>query len=153
MKRGTNDLIRKKANTGSQGKNKEDIIHKALTSSGFRIIREFPVKHERFQQKMGMRNVDMKITYGHMELYLESDGKVHGTLETPTFSTQKRNMDFNRAKMNYILINHESIKELRKIMELKNITVEQLTEFLATYRAWEEYSKYLSNPPEGDYIL
>ena len=129
---------------GVSGKNKEDIIHKALTDMKFRVIREFPISNLAFEQKYKQRKVDMKISYGDMDLYLESDGRVHGNLETPTTSTMKRNADFHRAGLNYILINHESIRELRKIMELKNISIEQLTEFITVYRAWEEYSKHIS---------
>jgi len=136
--------VRKKVNTGSQGKNKEDIIHKCLTDMNFRVIREYPISNIAFDQKFKQRKIDMKIMYGDMELYLESDGKVHGDLETPTKSTLKRNSDFNKAGMNYILINHESIRILRKIMELKNISLEELTEFITVYRAWEEYSKHLA---------
>jgi len=71
----------------------------------------------------------------------------------PTERTLKRNADFERLKLNYILINHESIKDLRKIMELKNITVDELTEFLVTYRAWEEYSKHLAKLESGEFFV
>ena len=153
MVKGYKDLIRKKANTGSQGKNKEDLIHITLTASGFRVMREVNIQSAKFKQKFHERNVDIKFSYGKMERYLESDGKVHGTLELPTQSTLKRNADFELNKMNYILINHESIKELRKIMELKNISVDELTEFLTTYRAWEEYSKHLAKLESGEMFV
>ena len=97
--------------------------------------------------------MDVKFEYGKMERYLESDGKVHGTLEMPTLSTLKRNADFERRKMDYILINHESIKDLRKIMELKNVSIDELTEFLVTYRAWEEYSKHLAKLEAGEFFV
>lgn len=153
MSRGTKDLIRKKANTGSQGKNKEDLIHTTLRESGFRVMREVNIQNGNFTQKYHERNVDIKFSYGKMERYLESDGKVHGTLETPTESTLKRNADFERTNMNYILINHESIKELRKIMELKNVSVDELTKFIVTYRAWEEYSKHLAKLESGEIFV
>ncbi len=130
---------------GAAGKNKEDLIHKCLTDMNFRVIREYPISNLAFDQKYKQRKIDMKVSYGNMELYLESDGKVHGDLETPTISTRKRNSDFNKAGLNYILINHESIRILRKIMELKNISIEELTEFLTVYRSWEEYSKHISS--------
>jgi hypothetical protein len=135
------------------GKNKEDNIHRTLTASGFRVHREVNMRSGKFTQKYGERNIDIKFEYGKMERYLESDGKVHGTLEMPTESTLKRNADFERVKLNYILINHESIKELRKIMELKNITIDELTEFLVTYRAWEEYSKHLAKLEAGEFFV
>ena len=40
-----------------------------------------------------------------------------------------------------------------KIMELKNITTEELTDFLVTYRAWEEYSKHLAKLEAGEYFV
>ena len=153
MKRGTKSITNKMVNNNVAGKNKEDQIHKTLRDSGFRVFREVNIHNNKFEQKRKNRNVDMKFVYGRMERYIESDGKVHGTLETPTTSTLKRNADFERIKLNYILINHESIRELRKIMELKNITIEQLTEFIVTYRAWEEYSKHLAKTEAGEMNL
>jgi len=136
----TNHMI----NHSVAGKNKEDLIHKCLTDMNFRVFREYAMSNMSFEQKYKQRKIDFKIMYGNMELYLESDGKVHGDLETPTKSTLKRNADFERAGLNYILINHESIRILRKIMELKNISLEELTKFITVYRAWEEYSKHLA---------
>ncbi len=153
MPRGTKSILNKKIDHSTSGKNKEDNIHKSLTKSGFRVHREVNIKSSKFKQKYGERNVDVKFEYGKMERYLESDGKVHGTLEMPTLSTLKRNADFERRKMDYILINHESIKDLRKIMELKNISIDELTEFLVTYRAWEEYSKHLAKLEAGEFFV
>ena len=136
----TNHMI----NHSVAGKNKEDLIHKCLTDMNFRVIREYPISNMVFEQKYKQRKIDMKISYGNMELFLESDGKVHGDLETPTKSTLARNRDFEKAGLDYILINHESIRILRKIMKLKNISIEQLTEFIVVYRAWEQYSKHLA---------
>ncbi len=153
LPRGTKSVKNRMIDHSISGKNKEDNIHKTLTSSGFRVHREVNMKSSKFTQKYGERNIDIKFEYGKMERYLESDGKVHGTLEMPTESTLKRNTDFERIKLNYILINHESIKELRKIMELKNITIDELTEFLVTYRAWEEYSKHLAKLEAGEFFV
>lgn len=130
---------------GVSGKSKEDLIHTCLTGMNFRVMREYPISNIAFDQKFKQRKIDFKVMYGNMELFIESDGRVHGDLETPTASTLKRNSDFNKAGLNYILINHESIRILRKIMELKNISIEQLTEFITVYRAWEEYSKHLAS--------
>jgi len=153
LPRGTKSILNKKIDHSTSGKNKEDNIHKSLTKSGFRVHREVNIKSSIFHQKHGERNVDVKFEYGKMERYLESDGKVHGTLEMPTLSTLKRNADFERRKMDYILINHESIKDLRKIMELKNVSIDELTEFLVTYRAWEEYSKHLAKLEAGEFFV
>ena len=153
LTRGNKSVMNKKIDHSISGKNKEDLIHNTLRKSGFRVHREVNIKSGLFHQKYGERNIDVKFEYGKMERYLESDGKVHGSLEMPTEKTLKRNADFERLKLNYILINHESIKDLRKIMELKNITVDELTEFLVTYRAWEEYSKHLAKLESGEFFV
>ncbi|UVF62467.1 hypothetical protein [Nitrososphaeria virus YSH_922147] len=147
------NLTNKMINHSISGKNKEDHIHSILTKNGFAVKREVVISDGRFQQARKTRSVDIKFTYGKMERYLESDGQVHGTLEQPTIQTLKRNADFERTNLPYIIINHESIRELRKIMELKNITIEQLTEFLTTYLAWMEYSKFLAKLEAGSLYL
>lgn len=147
------NLTNKMINHEVSGKNKEDYIHSVLTKNGFQVKREVNISSGIFTQKLHNRSIDIKFTYGKMERYLESDGRVHGTLEQPTESTLKRNADFERAKIPYILINHESIKDLRKIMKLSNVSIEELTEFLVTYRAWEEYSKHLAKIESGELIL
>ena len=147
------NLTNKMINHEVSGKNKEDHIHSILTKNGFAVKREVNISSGLFTQKLHNRNIDIKFTYGKMERYLESDGRVHGTLEQPTESTLKRNADFERAKIPYILINHESIRELRKIMKLSNISIEELTEFIITYRAWEEYSKSLAKQETGELFI
>jgi len=150
---GKKGITNRMINHSVSGKNKEDLIHTTLTKNGFKVFREVPVWSGSFEQTKHRRDIDMCFRYGKMDRYLESDGFVHGSLETPTPRTLKRNADFERAKLKYILINHESIRELRKIMGLKNITIEQLTEFLVTYRAWEEYSKHLAKLEAGEMFV
>jgi len=145
----TNHMINHKVS----GKNKEDLIHQILTKNGFAVRRECGISDGRFNQKYHNRQIDIRFTYGKMDRWLESDGRVHGTLEQPTQRTLDRNADFERGKLKYVLINHESIRELRKIMGLKNITIDQLTEFLVTYRAWEEYSKHLAKLEAGEMFV
>jgi hypothetical protein len=147
------NLTNKMIDHSVSGKNKEDLIHSALTEYGFKVFREVKVSDGRFDQKYHTRNIDMKYCYGKMDRYLESDGKVHGNLETPTQSTMKRNSDFEKAKIQYTLVNHESIRELRKIMELKNVSIEELTKFLVVYNAWQEYSKHLAKLEAGEYFV
>jgi hypothetical protein len=147
--RGQKSIKNKMIDHHISGKNKEDHIHHILTKNGFQVKREVLISSGKFEQKHHERRIDMKISYHKMDRYLESDGKIHGTLEQPTESTLKRNADFERANLPYMIINHESIRELRKIMELKNITIEELTEFLVTYRIWEEYSKHLAKLEAG----
>ena len=147
------NLTNKMIDHSVSGKNKEDLIHQALTEYGFQVFREVKVSNGKFDQKHHNRSIDMKYQYGKMERYLESDGKVHGNLETPTLSTLKRNSDFEKAKLPYMIINHESIRELRKIMQLKNVSVEELTKFLVVYNAWQEYSKHLLKMEAGEYVV
>ena len=135
------------------GKNKEDLIHSVLTKYGFQVFREVKVSNGKFDQKYHERNIDMKYVYGKMERYLESDGKVHSNLETPTQPTLKRNSDFEKADIPYTIINHESIKDLRKIMGLRNVSVDELTEFLVVYTAWLEYSKHLAKIEAGKFFI
>lgn len=147
------NLTNKMIDHSVSGKNKEDLIHSALREYGFQVFREVKISNGNFDQKHKQRSVDIKYQYGKMERYLESDGKVHGNLENPTESTLKRNSDFEKAKMQYMIINHESIKELRKIMELKNVSVEELTKFLVVYNAWQEYSKHLAKVRAGEFFI
>lgn len=147
------NLTNKMIDHSVSGKNKEDLIHQALTEYGFQVFREAKVSNGKFDQKHKQRSVDIKYQYGKMERYLESDGKVHGNLENPTESTLKRNTDFEKAKMQYMIINHESIKELRKIMGLSNVSVEELTKFLVVYNAWQEYSKHLAKVEAGEFFI
>lgn len=147
------NLTNKMIDHSVSGKNKEDLIHSALREYGFQVFREVKISNGKFDQKYHTRSVDIKYQYGKMERYLESDGKVHGNLENPTQSTLKRNSDFEKAKMQYMIINHESIRELRKIMELKNVSIEELTKFLVVYNAWQEYSKHLAKVEAGEYFI
>lgn len=147
------NLTNKMIDHSVSGKNKEDLIHSALREYGFQVFREVKVSNGRFDQKYHQRSIDIKYQYGKMERYLESDGKVHGNLETPTQSTLKRNSDFEKARIPYMIINHESIRELRKIMGLKNVSVEELTKFLVVYNAWQEYSKHLAKVEAGEFFI
>lgn len=135
-------------NHSISGKALEDFVHNVLTKNYFKVHREVVVQSQKFSQKLHYRKIDIKFVYGKMTRYMEVDGKIHGDLEQPTLSTLKRNADFERVNLNYILINHESITNLRRIMQkegkFKNITEPDLIEFLVTYRAWEEYSKHLA---------
>jgi hypothetical protein len=135
------------------GKEAEDFIHNVLTKNRFNVKREVKIHNANFEQKHKERKIDIKFTYGKMDRYLEVDGKVHGNLETPTESTIRRNADFERTNLPYIIINTESISKLRKIMGLKNVSFNELTEFIVTYRAWEEYSKHLAKLESGEFFV
>lgn len=141
-------IMNKMINHKVSGKALEDLVHTTLTNCRFHTVRESLIHNEKFEQKYKERKIDIKFTYGQMDRYLEVDGKIHGSLEQPTPSTLKRNADFERIGLDYILINHESITFLRKIMQeegkLSGVRESELIEFLVSYRAWEEYSKHLA---------
>ena len=123
------------------GDDKIRTIIKALSDCGFYCSIEPKIHNEKFSTRNKIRNPDIEIKFGDMRIYLESDGKVHGDLENPTERTTKRNLDFENTDMSYILINHEHVKSLKKILELV-ANDDDLIRFLAAYRACEEYSKY-----------
>ena len=123
-----------------------------LNNCGFHCKIEPKIYDERFSTKNKIRNPDIVITFGGMTVILESDGKVHGNLEMPTKSTIQRNMDFENTFRNYILINHEHIKELKKILCIV-ANDEDLANFISAYRACEEYSKSLSKKHPNSAIV
>jgi hypothetical protein len=157
LARGRKSIINKMINHKVSGKELEDLVHTVLTRCRFHTSREVEMSSGKFEQKHHKRNIDIKFTYGKMERYLEVDGKIHGSLEMPTETTLKRNADFERVKLNYILINHESITFLRKIMQeegkISGVKESELIEFLVSYRAWEEYSKHLAKLEAGEMFV
>lgn len=114
-----------------------------LNSCGFHCEVEPKIYDERFSTKNKIRNPDIVVKFGDMVLIIESDGKVHGNLEMPTKSTLQRNIDFENTFRDYILINHEHINELKKILGIV-AKDDDLSNFVAAYRACEEYSKHMA---------
>jgi len=129
--------------TENFGNSKIESIVKALSDCGFHCKVEPKIYNEKFSTKNKIRNPDIIISFDDMKVILESDGKVHGTLELPTQQTINRNIDFENTKMNYILINHEHIRELKKILGLV-ASDNDLANFISSYRACEEYSKHIA---------
>lgn len=127
----------------NHGSEKIDLIQSALTECGFHTIQEPRLYNEKFSTPNKIRNPDLKITFSNLTLYQESDGKVHGTLEQPTELTLARNADFIRAGIDFRQINHETIKELRRILGI-NATIEDLTKFLSVYLVLESYSIHIA---------
>jgi hypothetical protein len=132
--------------TENFGNTKIEGIVKALSNCGFYCAIEPKLHNEKFSTRNKIRNPDIIIKFGGMEVILESDGKVHGTLEQPTQSTMQRNNDFEKTNYNYIVINHEHIKELKKILGIV-ANDDDLANFISAYRACEEYSKHISKKP------
>lgn len=135
------------------GKSYEDKIHNIITRNKFAVMREYLYKNPDFIQQHKERRTDMKISYDKMILNLESDGPVHGDLETPTKSTMKRNADLIKLGLPLIIINQESIKFLIKAMreegKLNGASEDDIMEFMITYLLWMEYSKHISEKEYG----
>jgi len=121
---------------------KLDPIHQHLTRLGYKVFREPVIENHRFSTRNKIRNPDLKIVYGKFEVYLEVDGKVHGILEAPTENTLKRNADFERTNMNYIVLSEEDCK-------FHGIDIEKL----AAYRVGEEYTKFLAKVENGSLFI
>ena len=139
-KKGFINNASKKA-TENFGDSKIRTIIKALSDCGLHCKIEPKIHNKKFSTRNNLRNPDIEISFGDMKVYLESDGKVHGDLENPTDNTVKRNIDFENAKMTYILINHDHVNMLKKILHLV-ANDDDLIRFLAAYRVCEEFSKH-----------
>lgn len=113
-----------------------------LTGKGWHCFREPVIEHGMFSTRNHIRRPDIKIVQQKFEVYIEIDGKVHGDLEMPTLNTLKRNMDYDMAHKNYIIINEELAKFF-------NLDIQQL----ASYRVSEEYSKFLARLENGSMYL
>ena len=118
--------------TENFGNSKIEGIVKALSNCGFYCVIEPKLHNEKFSTRNKIRNPDIIIKFGGMEVILES--------------TMQRNNDFEKTNYNYIVINHEHIKELKKILGIV-ANDEDLVNFISAYRACEEYSKHISKKP------
>ena len=147
MKKSFINNANKKA-TENFGNSKIETIIKALSDCGFKCKQEPVLTNKEFSTKNKVRNPDIQIKFDSMNIILESDGKVHGDLEQPTKSTMERNKDFERTGMDYILINHEHVNSLKKILNIV-ANDDDLVRFLSCYRACEEYSKHMAKKENG----
>jgi hypothetical protein len=125
------------------GSKEIDLIAQTLTDLGFQVFIEPVIHNTKFQTSNKIRNPDIEARYGKMKLFLESDGKVHGTLEFPSKSTIRRNQDFQNIKQDCIMINHESLKELKKILKL-SIPIEDVIKLVSAYMVLERYGWHIS---------
>ncbi len=112
---------------------KLDIIQKDLP---FKTVREALVTDERFTQARKNRNVDLKTTNTVPNIYIELDGKSHGGLGSidESNATQKRNADFTRAGIPYVIVN----EELADYLKLDYV---KLMEYLIWHKLSEEMAK------------
>lgn len=129
--------------TENFGQSKIYAIVDTLNSCGFHCKIEPTIEDENFSTRNKIRNPDIIVKFDDMDVILESDGKVHGSLECPTKSTTERNKDFERTNRQYILINHEQVKVLKQVLGIV-AKDEDLVHFISAYRACEEYSKHIA---------
>lgn len=111
---------------------KIDPIQMVLLRYGIPTIREKETYNELFLTKNKIRIPDLTDT--KHKIILEHDTfKIHGELSEPNERTTRRNNDYKRAGLNFIIINEDLCKELgldetklavylyyHKIMEIKN---------------------------------
>lgn len=118
-------------------------IHQHLTNLGYQVFREPTIENHRFSTNNHIRRPDLLVKFGKkFEVYIEIDGAVHGNLEQPSTNTLKRNSDFERTHMNYIILSEEDCKFYS--LDIKS---------LAGYRVGEEYTKFLARVESGSMCL
>jgi len=109
---------------------KLDELQTHLNLQHLSFIREEVITNEQFSTRNHVRVPDLTMMYGDRMIVIELDGGVHGSLEIPTNKTKKRNADYNRAGIIYIILNEEQA-------EAENLDICDL----ASYRVREIISK------------
>ncbi len=117
-------------------------IMQHLTSLGYHCFREPTISSGMFKNATA-RKPDIMVRYGkHFEVFIEVDGKVHGHFEMPTKNTIKRNVDYEAAHYNYIILSEEDAKFHG--LDIKG---------LAGYMVGEAYTKFLAKLENGSMYL
>jgi len=125
----------KKRSRGSDA-TKLDELQTHLTLQGFNFIREKEIFERCFSTRNHLRVPDLTLDVGRL-IVIELDGSIHGSLEFATEKTMRRNADYNRAGIIYILLNEEQMKA-------ENLDMCDL----ASYRVREVLSKLESGEKE-----
>ena len=89
---------------------KIDEIQTHLTLQNIHSIRERELFDARFNTRNKLRVPDLTVTHKGKLIVIELDGPVHGSLEFQSEKTKRRNADYNRAGIIYILLNEEQCK-------------------------------------------
>lgn len=113
---------------------KLDYIQDHLNQQGLYFEREKELYNSLFETKNKLRVPDLTMFQKEKLIVIELDGPIHGSLEMQTEKTRRRNADYNRAGIIYILLNEQQAKE--EYLELEN---------LASYRVREVLSKLEAN--------
>jgi hypothetical protein len=90
---------------------KLDPIQTILLRYGISTVRERETYNEKFETKNKIRIPDLTDT--KHKIILEHDTfKIHGELSSPNERTERRNKDYKRAGINFVVINEDLCKEL-----------------------------------------
>ena len=99
---------------------KLDPIQTTLLRYGIPTIREREIYNDLFETKNHIRIPDLTDTKHH--IIIEHDTfKIHGELSAPNERTERRNKDYKRAGINFVIINEDLCKELN--LNEPNLTV------------------------------
>ena len=109
---------------------KIDELQSHLTLQRIFTVRETAIHDELFSTRNHLRVPDLTLTGTSKTVIIELDGGVHGDLELPNEKTLRRNADYNRAGIIYIILNEQQC-------EAENIDFCDL----ASYRVREVLSK------------
>jgi len=123
----------KKRSRGSDA-TKLDELQTHLNLQGLHFMRENPISDNLFTTRNLLRVPDLSHWHGDKLIVIELDGSIHGSLEFATEKTMRRNADYNRAGIIYILLNEEQMKA-------ENLDMCDL----ASYRVREVLSKLGAN--------
>ena len=99
---------------------KLDPIQTTLLRYGISTVRERETYNEKFETKNHIRIPDLTDT--KHKIIIEHDTfKIHGELSAPNERTERRNGDYKRAGINFVVINEDLCKELN--LNESNLTV------------------------------
>ncbi len=124
-----------KRRTRNSDAEKIDDIQQHLNQQRLNFIREREIYNPLFSTRNHVRVPDLSMKYKNKLIVIELDGGIHSSLETPTNKTLRRNADYNRAGIIYILINEEQAE--KEQLELHNLTCYRVREVLCKLESAE----------------
>lgn len=111
---------------------KLDPVQMVLLRYGIPTVREKEIYNELFLTRNNIRVPDLRDTRNNI-IFEHDTFKIHGELSAPNERTVRRNNDYKRANMNFVIINEDLCRELdldetklavylyyHKLMEIKN---------------------------------
>jgi len=137
MPRGKKQWIHNANKNRSRGSDasKLDDIQEFLNEQRLYFTRETAINNGLFSTRNHIRVPDLSMWKGDKLIVIELDGKVHQSLEDPTKKTLRRNADYNRAGIIYILINEEQAEAYN--LELRDLTAYRVREVLSKLESGE----------------